>query len=73
MAKLFPGEVEAVKKVIEIADTYGYGNLIAHLKQRWAKKLMLGNERLDYEQALKATDVSAYPFDLDIEKINDGE
>lgn len=66
---LLPGELEAVKQVIALADTYGYGNMIAHLKQQWAKKLMAGNERLNYKSALRATNVEAYPLDFDIEKL----
>lgn len=61
---LLPGEEEAVKQVIRIADQYGYGNLIAHLKRGWALQLMEKNPALSYLDALKATDVEAYPQEL---------
>lgn len=66
---LFPGEVDAIKSVIALAEIYGYGNLIAALKQAWAKKLMRGNKNLDYDHALLATNVEAHPFNFDIETL----
>lgn len=64
---IFEGEIQSVKQVIEIADKYGYGNLIAHLKQRWALKL-IEEYNFSEEQAIKAADVSAYPLKFDIIK-----
>lgn len=58
---LFPGEEQAVKAVLGFAETYGYGNLIAHLRRAWALKLMRGNKRLSYKQAVKFTNSDAYP------------
>lgn len=66
---LFRGEEEAVRQVLQLAETYGYGNLIAHLKRGWALHLMKGNDRLSYENALHATDVSAYPQDFGIDEM----
>ncbi len=63
---LFPGEREAVARVIELGNQYGYGNMIAHLKRAWAKKLLAsqreyGVKDATYEKTLMATDVLAYP------------
>ena len=66
---LFPGEVESIKTVLALAEQYGYGNLISHLKRAWAVKLMEGNPLLDYERALLATNVDAYPEEFDIDAI----
>lgn len=33
------GEMQAVKTVIDLADTYGYGNLICRLKMGWMMRL----------------------------------
>lgn len=38
-AAIFPGELAAIKIVVELADTFGYGNLIHHLKCAWSQKL----------------------------------
>ena len=58
---LQPGEKSAIKLVLRIADRYGYGNMIAHLKRGWALSLMKSNPDLTYNQALLATDATAYP------------
>lgn len=63
---IFPGEQDAVLQVLAYADQYGYGNLIAHLRRAWALKLMQGNDRLNYEEAVKATNSSAYPEKFDL-------
>lgn len=55
----FNGEKEDVLKVLQIAEKWGYGNLIAHLKHEWAKKLMA--DGISKETALAATNVSSYP------------
>lgn len=56
-----PGEIEAVRIVQNLALEFGYGNLIAHMRRYWALWLMAGNDKLDYETALQATNVSPYP------------
>ena len=58
-----PGEADAIKRLLAIADMYGYGNCIAHLKRAWAIWLM-ENSSMSYEQALLATDVPAYPLEV---------
>ncbi len=40
MEHLAPGEKEAIEKAVQIGELYGFGNLIAHLKGEWAKKLL---------------------------------
>lgn len=35
----FPGEREAIAKVLEYGGTFGYGNLISHLQEAWSKRL----------------------------------
>ena len=57
---IFPGEVQAVKVVLAMAEAYGYGNLISHLRRAWALKLMAGNPGLDYEAAVRAANTDAY-------------
>jgi len=37
--RYFPGEMEAIATVVELADRYGYGNLIARLSDAWSAKL----------------------------------
>jgi hypothetical protein len=58
-SNLQPGEKEAIKKVLEIARAYGYGNLIAHLKRAGGT----------YEKNLLATDTDAYPEAWDIDRL----
>lgn len=62
---MLPGEREAIARVVELADLYGYGNLIGHLRTEWARKLIEGAARSeitwDWDYAVKATDVGAYP------------
>jgi dissimilatory sulfite reductase (desulfoviridin) alpha/beta subunit len=58
---LFPGEKENINKVIDIAEIYGYGNLIAHLRRAWAIKLIKSNPLLDYKSALECTNSDGYP------------
>jgi len=36
---IFPGEEEAIQTICNLADTYGYGNLIHELKKAWSKRL----------------------------------
>lgn len=50
---ILAGEKEAVLKVINIAEQYGYGNLICHLMRIWSLKLMDGG--LPEEVAIEAT------------------
>lgn len=63
------GELEAIRLVIRMAKIYGYGNLIGHLKRGWALQLLKNNPTrgYTYKDALKATDVSAYPKDFPID------
>lgn len=56
-------EIKALKQVNEIAQKYGYGNLISYLRHLWAKELMQYNLTLTYYDAAKLTDVDAYPED----------
>jgi len=57
---LFHGEKEAIERVLDAGKTYGYGNMIAHLKRAWAKLLII--DGLSEEHALEAADTSAYPI-----------
>jgi hypothetical protein len=56
-----PGEKEAVLEVIKIAERYGYGNMIGHLKRMWAMKLM--GAGMSKELADSAADASGYHTD----------
>ena len=58
---LFPGETKAIEEVLKAGSEYGYGNMIAHLKTAWAKRLM--SQGVSKEAALDATNVSAYPIE----------
>ena len=53
------GEKTAVKQVLEAGSTYGYGNMIAYLKQAWAENLM-NDYGFDEALALSAADTTAY-------------
>ena len=56
---LFPGEAEAIERVLELGKNYGYGNMIAHLKRAWIEKLIeIG---LPKETALLSVNVDHYP------------
>ena len=57
-----PGEADAIKRLLSIAEMYGYGNCIADLKRAWAVSLM-EDSGMSYEQALLATNVAAYPLE----------
>lgn len=54
----------ALVRADNIAKKYGYGNVIAYLKRKWADEL---SEKYDIpdELAQQATDVSAYPKGYD--------
>lgn len=36
---LFTGEAEAIETVKRLGESYGYGNLINHLKDAWSESL----------------------------------
>ncbi len=38
---MFPGEEDAIRKVCELGEKYGYGNLIHRLKIAWSKELQV--------------------------------
>jgi len=56
---LLPGEKIVIKKMLEQAEIYGYGNFIAHLKREWIKKLI--DSGFDERTAEKSADVNPYP------------
>lgn len=70
---LLKGEIDAISTVVVLADDYGYGNLISHLKRAWALKLMAGDSTLTYNQALLATDVPAYPAHWSVEYLREAD
>ena len=35
----FPGEKEAIDRVLYAGAMFGYGNMISHLERAWSKKL----------------------------------
>ena len=47
------GERDAVTQAICVAEIYGYGNLISHLRRQWTRKLVKGG--LSEEAAEQAT------------------
>lgn len=49
----FRGEKHAVRLAIEMAEVYGYGNLISRLIAAWACKLLLENRELSVVSAIK--------------------
>lgn len=59
---IFPGERAAVIEVLNIAESYGYGNLIAHLQTAWAIKLMRSG--ISKESAIAAT-LGRTPYPLE--------
>lgn len=56
---LFPGEKEAIKKVLEYGERYGYGNLIAHLRKAWAE-MLIRKCGIDKDAAIMATNSDPY-------------
>ena len=40
--KISPDEQRAIRTVINIAKSYGYGNLMAHLASAWADEMIRG-------------------------------
>jgi len=69
---MFPGEVEAVKNVLALAEQYGYGNLISHLRRAWAVRLVKSEPGLTWEQACLATCTDPYPEEWDVDAISRG-
>lgn len=57
------GERDAVKRVIEAGESYGFGNMIAHLNTAWAKSLM-EKWGMSEESARALTHGSGYPFQM---------
>jgi len=57
------GERKAVKRVIEAGQSYGFGNMIAHLNTAWAKHLM-EHWGMSEEAARGSTHGSGYPFKM---------
>ena len=53
--ELFRGEKEAIDIVLKAGRTYGYGNMIARLKEAWIKMLM-DDYHLVWENAKVAAD-----------------
>ena len=63
---LFSGEKAAIKRMLADAETYGYGNFMAHLATAWQRKLMTSG--LSEETAKKAvSNREPYPLDWDWE------
>ncbi len=62
---LFPGEKSAIRIVLNEGERYGYGNMIAHLRTEWAKKLVA--QGIPEEVALVCADSSPYPLSWDWE------
>lgn len=60
--RMFPGEVEAIRTVVELGARYGYGNLIGHLQTAWARDLV---EKLGFPEdaARRAAGGNGYPFE----------
>ena len=56
----FFNERNEILEVIDIAEKWGYGNLIAHLRYAWAKKLI--EQGISKETAIEATNSSPYPI-----------
>lgn len=49
--RYFPGELEAIAAVRALGASYGYGNLISHLKQAWSERLQsqgISKQAADY-------------------------
>lgn len=61
--KVSPEEVQAIKTVLELADKFGYGNLMNHLATRWAEKLMV-EWNMTEEAAREGAFLPGYPFQM---------
>lgn len=64
---LFPGEKEAVDKMLADAAVFGYGNFISHLQKAWQKHLQ-EKFNLD-EEAAKAGSWQILPLYDKIDKL----
>ena len=50
----FDGEIADLDKAVAIADRWGYGNLIAYLREKWADKLLKNGLKDPYAAGLGA-------------------
>lgn len=64
-------ERRAIRQVLDIAEQYGYGNVIAHLKTSWARNLMAVG--LTEDSARLGADTGGYPFAMQDDLIERGE
>ncbi len=60
---IFEEEKKVAKIVLQIADNWGYGNMIALLQRGWAEKLK--KEGLPEKVAIEAT-INRTPYSLEI-------
>lgn len=61
----------AIGNVLHVADTYGYGSLIALLKTAWAKKFVA--QGFSESDAVANADISGYPFAMYDDIVECGE
>lgn len=69
--KINENERLAILRVIEFGETYGYGNMIAHLNTAWARKLIKNG--MEESVAMKSTHGKGYPVKMQDDLINNGE
>jgi hypothetical protein len=58
-------EKDAINKVLEYGARYGYGNLIAHLKWKWAHYL-IDRHNMTWDGAKLAADTDAMPEEYEL-------
>ena len=64
-------EQQLIKQTVKAADKIGYGNLIAHLKTAWAKKLMDEHDMCE-QSARMGADAAGMPFTMHTDCIEGG-
>ena len=60
-------EHDKINLVLGIGREIGYGNLIAHLRRAWAD-MLVSEHGLTDDVALLATEVDAYPVDIELRR-----
>lgn len=72
MRQISKGEQIAIQEVLACGETYGYGNLIAHLHTAWARRLMRDGLSEQAARAATACDGAGYPFAMQDDLVEDG-
>ena len=62
-------EQQAIKQVVTAGETFGYGNMISHLKSAWAKML---RDKYGVVEPEAHSDTAGYPIKMHEDLMNNG-